>query len=108
MFLPPPILFSGLAVFASILLLMEIGRRYGDARLETFRKIPDLAAVAAEQSRAEALQREIWAHAVAGCKEINSPAVTTLVLSSLNLMIDISTTRNEGAQMHPPKIIYIM
>jgi hypothetical protein len=189
MFLPPLILFSGLAVFASILLLMEIGRRFGerdrkqdpenaasgtgsveaavfglmglllaftfsgaasrfdarrqliveesntigtaylridllpaqsqptlrdefrryvDARLETFRKIPDLAAVAAEQSRAEALQREIWAQAVAGCKEINSPAVTTLVLGSLNLMIDISTTRNEGAQMHPPRIIYIM
>src|SRR3954447_2355923 len=83
-------------------------RRYVDARLETFRKIPDLAAVAAEQSRAEALQREIWAQAVAGCKEINSPAVTTLVLGSLNQMIDISTTRNEGAQMHPPAVIYVM
>src|SRR3954453_18795324 len=62
-------------------------RRYLDARLETFRKIPDLAAVAAERRRAETLQREIWAQAVAGCKEVNSPPVTTLVLGSLNQMI---------------------
>ena len=83
-------------------------RQYVDARLETYRKIPDLAAVAAERRRAETLQREIWAQAVAACNAINSPAVTTLVLSSLNQMIDISTTRNEGAQMHPPAVIYVM
>src|SRR3954465_9085430 len=75
-------------------------RRYLDARLETYRKIPDLAAVTAEMRRAEKLQREIWTQAVEGCKELGSPAVTTLVLGSLNQMIDISTTRNEGAQMH--------
>src|SRR3982751_1135573 len=189
MFLPPPILFSGLAVFASILLLMEIGRRFGerdrkqdpenaasgtgsveaavfglmglliaftfsgaasrfdarrqliveesntigtaylrmdllpghsqpilrdefrqylDARLESYRKIPDFRAVAAETRRAEELQRKIWTQAVEGCKELASPAVTTLVLGSLNQMIDISTTRNEGAQMHPPITIYLM
>jgi prepilin signal peptidase PulO-like enzyme (type II secretory pathway) len=83
-------------------------RQYVDARLETYRKIPDLAAVAAERRRAETLQGEIWAQAVAACKAITSPAVTTLVLNSLNQMIDISTTRNEGAQMHPPAVIYVM
>lgn len=83
-------------------------RRYIDARLETYRKIPDLTAVDEEMHRAETLQREIWTQAVAGCKETGSPAVTTLVLGSLNQMIDISTTRNEGAQMHPPKVIYVM
>src|SRR4051812_143647 len=83
-------------------------RQYVDARLETYRKIPDLAAVAAERRRAETLQREIWAQAVAACNAINSPAVTTLVLGSINQMIDTSTTRNEGAQMHPPAVIYVM
>jgi hypothetical protein len=83
-------------------------RRYVDARLETYRKVPDLAAVAAEQRRAETLQREIWSQASAACNATNLPAVTTLVLGSLNQMIDISTTRNEAAQMHPPAVIYVM
>ncbi|MFL6446422.1 MAG: DUF4239 domain-containing protein [Bryobacteraceae bacterium] len=83
-------------------------RRYVDARIQTYRKIPDMSAVAAETRKAETLQREIWAQAVVGCKEINSPAVTTLVLGSINPMIDISTTRDEGAQMHPPAVIYVM
>src|SRR4051794_33558380 len=55
--------------------LRDLFRRYLDARLETYRKIPDLVAVAAEMNRAEALQREIWTQAVAGCKETGSPAV---------------------------------
>src|SRR5205807_6911104 len=63
--------------------LRDAFRQYVDARVATYRKIPDLVAVAAERRRAETLQREIWAQAVAGCKAMNSPAVTTLVLSSL-------------------------
>jgi hypothetical protein len=88
--------------------LRDAFRRYVDARLATYRKIPDLAAVAAEMRSAEALQRDIWAKAVAACKGMNSPAVTTLVLGSLNQMIDISATRNEAAQMHPPAVIFVM
>jgi hypothetical protein len=32
--------------------------------------------------------------------------VTTLVLSSLNDMIDITTTRSVATQMHPPSVVF--
>ncbi len=89
-------------------ILRDKFRKYVDTRLAVFQKIPDLAAVAAESHRAERLQREIWAQAVSDCQETGSPAVMTLVMGSLNEMIDIATTRNEGAQMHPPIVIHVM
>ncbi len=38
--------------------------------------------------------------------EVNGNAVTSLVLSSLNEMIDITTTRTVASQTHPPAIIF--
>ena len=43
---------------------------------------------------------------MAACREVNSPAVTTLVLSSLNEMIDITTTRTVATETHPPRVIF--
>src|SRR5947209_10606228 len=48
-------------------------RRYVDARVASYRKIPDFAAAAVERRKAETAQREIWAQAVAACKAMNSP-----------------------------------
>src|SRR5580704_8585929 len=68
--------------------LREDFRNYADARLATFRKVrTDMEAAKAEFNLANQLQGKIWNEAVATCKEVNSPAVTTLVLSSLNEMI---------------------
>jgi|tagenome__1003787_1003787.scaffolds.fasta_scaffold20951114_5 hypothetical protein len=88
--------------------LREDFRLYVDARLAVYRKLPDLQASNAEMSKATALQGKIWTQAVAGCKEADSPAVTSLVLSSLNEMIDITTTRAVARQAHPPAIIFLM
>jgi hypothetical protein len=56
-------------------------------------------------SRAAALQKEIWALAVAACRDICSPATVTLVISSLNEMIDITTSRTVALQRHTPRIV---
>lgn len=88
--------------------LREHFRRYVDARLSVYRKLPDLEAASAEMSKATVLQGEIWSQAVTGCKALNSPAVTSLVLSSLNEMIDITTTRTVALRAHPPGIIFVM
>ena len=40
-------------------------RRYVDARLDVYRKLPDIAAAKEELARATALQGEIWGEAVA-------------------------------------------
>jgi hypothetical protein len=83
-------------------------RRYVEARLAAYQKLPDLPGAKAELARATALQGEIWTQAVAACQTAGSPAVTSLVLSSLNEMIDITTTRTVALQTHPPSIIFAM
>lgn len=82
-------------------------RRYVDARIETYRKVPDWAAVQAELDRSVVLQGEIWAAAVAGVQSAPSPATAPL-LPALNEMIDITTTRLIATESHPPAVIFAM
>jgi len=82
-------------------------RDYLDTRLAYYHAIPDdPAGLIAAQSKYTALQGKIWSESVAGCKETGSPATTSLVLASLNEMIDITTTRAVAAEMHPPSAIF--
>ncbi len=83
-------------------------RQYVDSRLAVYRKLPDIEAAKAELVRSTGLQGEIWTLAVKACRQAGSPAVTTLVLSSLNDMIDITTTRTTALRTHPPVIIFVM
>jgi len=88
--------------------LRQLFREYVDARIENYRgtRGPDL-----ENSPSPGivcLQRDIWAQAVAASSQSSSPAIMTLVLQSLNDMIDIVTTRSAAAQMHTPSIVLIM
>jgi hypothetical protein len=82
-------------------------RNYVDLRLrmfESIRKNLDLAQQ--DFALSNELQGQIWQHAVAACQAQTSPAVTTLVLSSLNTMIDMTTTRLVSMQTHPPAVIF--
>jgi hypothetical protein len=86
--------------------LRELFRRYLDARLDTYRKLPDLPAAEAELARSIALQGEIWRKAVATTRVSGSNPV--LVLPALNQMFDIVTTRTTASRTHPPTIIFVM
>jgi hypothetical protein len=88
--------------------LRELFRRYLDSRLETHRRLPDLAAAREELNRSFELQNDIWTHAVRSCQQANSTTATMLLLPALNDMIDILTTQNMASLIHPPLIIYIM
>ncbi|MCI0388399.1 MAG: DUF4239 domain-containing protein [Acidobacteria bacterium] len=88
--------------------LRENFRRYVDARLEIYRKLPDLEAAKTELARSTKLQGEIWARAVAAIQRVESAGVNVLVLPSLNEMIDITTTRTVAAKTHPPFAIFAM
>ena len=55
-----------------------------------------------------ALQQQIWTRAVASTKDSTSNAVPTLVLSSLNNMIDITATRSMARRTHPPTVVFVM
>jgi hypothetical protein len=87
--------------------MRELFRQYLDSRLETYRKIPDMAAVMAELDRTAQLQKEIWRVAIAGQKEVGQAVVTGL-LPVLNEMFDIVTTRTMAAKTHPPSIVFYM
>ena len=63
-------------------------RQYVDSRVETYRKIPDMAAVTSELGRTAQLQDEIWKAAMVSQKE-GGQAVVVGLLPALNAMFDI-------------------
>jgi cytochrome c oxidase subunit IV len=88
--------------------LRDLFRAYLDSRLETYRRVPDLPAVEAELAHSLELQSEIWKAALAACRQASQPATTSLVVSSLNQMIDIVTTRTMASRMHPPALLFAL
>jgi hypothetical protein len=89
--------------------LRESFRRYLDARIEIYRKLPDIAAAKAQLAKANELQKQIWRQAVVASQaEGAPPAVPILLLPALNAMFDITTTQNMATLMHPPAVVFVM
>lgn len=89
--------------------LRESFRRYLSARLDVYRKIPDMSAVEAALAEVNRLQTDIWSQAVAASRAPGShPNLTVLLPPALNAMIDIATTRTMAARLHPPPVIFAM
>ncbi len=94
--------------------LREKFREYVDARLEVYRKLPDIAAakeelIKEELIKANRLQVEIWRQSVAASRAQGAAAAAPmLLLPALNAMIDITTTRTMATQMHPPMVIFAL
>jgi len=89
--------------------LQELFRRYVDSRLETYRRLPNMAAAELEMAESKRIQEEVWNEAVAATRLPDShPSSGLLLLPALNNMIDISTTRTMALQIHPPRVIYAL
>ena len=89
--------------------LQELFRRYVDSRLETYRRLPNMAAAEMEMAESKKIQEEVWTEAVAATRLADShPSSGLLLLPALNNMIDISTTRTMALQLHPPRIVYAL
>jgi hypothetical protein len=89
--------------------LRETFRAYTDARIATYKKLPDVAAASKELERSLALQSELWAQSVKAARQAGaSPAAELLLLPAVNAMFDITTTRVAATQIHPPSIVYAM
>jgi hypothetical protein len=86
----------------------DLFRKYVDARIETYRAVPDMKAVATASAQAKTLQQQIWSAAVVAAFETKNTPAFTLLLPAVNSMIEITTTRTAAIQMHPPLAIYIM
>jgi len=89
--------------------LRDSFRRYLDARIDVYRKLPDIAAAKESLAKANELQGQIWRQAVAASRAEGAPAAAPiLLLPALNAMIDITTTRTMATQMHPPVVVFVM
>ncbi len=89
--------------------LRESFRRYLDARIGVYRKLPDITAAKEELAKANAWQVQIWRQAVAASQAKGAPpAAPILLLPALNAMIDITTTRTMATLMHPPLVVFAM
>ena len=83
-------------------------RAYVDSRLTFYRELTDdRAHTIRNLARSNELQKRVWTDAVAAATQTGSPAVVSLVVSSLNEMIDITTVRLVALLTHPPLLIYI-
>lgn len=84
-------------------------RQYVDDRIAFYRDLNDNPQQArADFANSNTLQTKIWSESIAAARQDPNPAVLSLVLSSLNDMIDITTTRAVALETHPPLAIYIL
>ncbi len=88
--------------------MRDLFRRYLDSRLATYAKLPDLGAAEAELSHSILIQGEIWREAVSAIKSAPPGPSGNLLLTALNAMFDIVTTRMTASRTHPPVTIYLM
>jgi hypothetical protein len=89
--------------------LRDSFRRYLDARIDVYRKLPDIATAKESLAKANELQGQIWRQAVAASRAEGAPAAAAiLLLPALNAMIEITTTRTMATQMHPPVVVFVM
>ncbi|HEY1290815.1 MAG TPA: DUF4239 domain-containing protein [Burkholderiales bacterium] len=89
--------------------LRDAFRSYVDSRIETYRRLPDVAAARVALARSQELQGVIWSQAIAAVRTPGSPpAAEWLVLNALNEMFNFTTARTAATLIHPPVIIYAM
>jgi hypothetical protein len=87
--------------------LRALFRAYLDSRLETYRLLSDIPAAEKELAHSVRLQGEIWARAVAASAQ-GQLSTPTLVLSALNEMFDIVTTRMMATRFHAPALVFAL
>lgn len=87
--------------------LQAMFRDYLDSRLETYRRLPDMAAATQEMERTAQIREKLWSAAVAasGRKDARADA-GPLVIPPISAMIDVAMTRTMALHIHPPPVIY--
>jgi len=83
-------------------------RRYLDARLAVYRKMPDVVAAKKELADARRIQEEVWAKATAVCRTEDGAPARMLLIPAMNEMFDIADARVLATRMHPPAIVFVM
>jgi hypothetical protein len=85
--------------------LRDLFRRYLDARLAIYARLPDLEAARAEMANATEQQGALWARSVEVSRQPGGEAVQRALLPSLNDMFDVATTRTRAGYTHTSPFI---
>jgi len=88
--------------------LQAMVREYVDARIDSYRLEIDDPRTAAARERAAGLQDAIWLAAVEACPRASAATACSLLLGSVNDMINTTTTRRVATWIHPPAPVYAM
>src|SRR5262249_34411702 len=89
--------------------LRDSFRRYLDARIEVYRKLPDMVAAKQELAKANELQKQIWRQAVAASRaEGASPAAPMRLVQALKALFYITTLRSMATSIDPPQLVLLM
>jgi hypothetical protein len=84
--------------------LRQLFRDYVTSRLHLYEGVVPEISPASEQLQLEIWQKSVAAAAAPGA----SPDATKLLLPALNTMIDITGTRENSFNMHPPAVIFLL
>jgi hypothetical protein len=82
-------------------------RTYVLSRLDVYRNIANSKTLDAALDQSSALQRSVWRKTVDATKG-SGPAEKSLVLTTLNQMIDITTEQTAALITHPPLAVFAM
>jgi hypothetical protein len=84
--------------------LRQLFRDYTNSRLHLYDTVSDEVSPATEH-----LQRDIWQQSVAAATAPGANVdATKILLPALNTMIDITATRRNAFNMHPPQVVFLL
>jgi hypothetical protein len=84
-------------------------RDYVNARLEVYRRLPDMVAARAPIARAEQLQDGIWTAAIAATRVTHAdPSGARMLIPAVEDMVRVNRTRMISLQNHPPEVVYLL
>jgi hypothetical protein len=84
--------------------LRQLFRDYTDSRLHLYDTVSNEISPVTEH-----LQREIWKQSLAAAASPGANAdATKILLPALNTMIDITATRRNAFNMHPPAVVFLL
>jgi hypothetical protein len=83
-------------------------RSYVDARLSFYEDLrSNWSKIRADVARSNALQKKIWLESIEAAQQSPSPALMPMVISSIDSMISVTSTRGTGLQSQPPLPIFL-
>ena len=89
--------------------LRNLFRDYAEARQHNFDGLPTSPEAIEAARKTDQLQDEIWSRSLAAAKLPTANAdATKLLVPSLNAMIDITATRKNAYNMHPPIVVFVL